>query len=182
MWDNAALSHRNPQIPGNIMAEHIEANGEDQLQLVLQKVYIKDASFEAPNVPAIFQDMGENPDQQPEVQLNLGHKANKLDATTREVVLTLTLTCTLGEQTAYLAEVQQAGIFTMAGFSVEDEENVIGSYCPNVLFPFARQVISSMIQDGGFPPFLLQPINFEALYNEQRRRSAEGEPAPSLNS
>ncbi len=164
------------------MAEHIEANGEDQLQLVLQKVYIKDASFEAPNAPAIFQDMAEHPDQQPEVQLNLGHKATKLDETTREVVLTLTLTCTLGEQTAYLAEVQQAGIFTIAGFSADDEDNVIGSYCPNVLFPFARQVISSMIQDGGFPPFLLQPINFEALYNEQRRRSAEGDSAPSLNS
>ena len=92
---------------------------------------------------------------------------------TREVVLTLTLTCTLGDQTAYLAEVQQAGIFSIAGFSAEDEESMIGSYCPNVLFPFARQIISAMIQDGGFPPFLLQPINFDALYAaEQQRRMA----------
>ena len=164
------------------MAEQIEATGEGQLQLVLQKVYLKDASFEAPNAPAIFQDIGENPQDEPQVQLNLGHKATKLDEYTREVVLTLTLTCSLGEQTAYLAEVQQAGIFSIVGFSAEDEDNLIGSYCPNVLFPFARQIISSLIQDGGFPPFLLQPINFDALYAEQKRRMAEGESAPSLNS
>ncbi len=164
------------------MAEHIEANGEDELQLVLQKVYMKDASFEAPNAPGIFQQMGQNPEQQPQVQLDMGHKASKLDEQTREVVLTLTLTCTIGDQTAYLAEVQQAGIFSMAGFSAEDEDTLIGSYCPNVLFPFARHILSAMIQDGGFPPFLLQPINFEALYAEQKRRVAEGEPTPTLNS
>jgi preprotein translocase subunit SecB len=164
------------------MAEHIQANGEDQLQLVLQKVYIKDASFEAPNAPTIFQEIGEGSGEEPQVQLNLGHQFSKMDEQTREVVLTLTLTCTMGDQTAYLAEVQQAGIFSMAGFSAEEEDNLIGSYCPNVLFPFARQTISSMIQDGGFPPFLLQPINFEALYAEQKRRMAEGESAPSLNS
>ncbi|GAB3033024.1 MULTISPECIES: protein-export chaperone SecB [Oleiagrimonas] len=163
------------------MAEEIQANGQDQVELILQKVYLKDASFEAPNAPAIFQQIGET-EEQPQVQLNLGHKATKLDETSREVVLTLTLTCMLGDQTAYLAEVHQAGIFGMAGFSAEDEENIIGSYCPNVLFPFARQTIASMIQDGGFPPFLLQPINFDALFAEQQRRQAAGEAAPTLNS
>ena len=165
------------------MAEQIQANGEDQAQLVLQKVYVKDSSFEAPNAPAIFQQMGENPEQQPQVQLDMAQKADKLDEYTREVVLTLTLTCNLGDQTAYLAEVQQAGIFSISGFSAEDEDSIVGSYCPNVLFPFARQTISAMIQDGGFPPFLLQPINFDALYAaEQQRRMTEGDSAPSLNS
>jgi preprotein translocase subunit SecB len=144
---------------------------------------MKDASFEAPNAPGIFQQMGESPDQQPQVQLDMAQKADKLDEQTREVVLTLTLTCTLGDQTAYLAEVQQAGIFSIAGFSTEDEESIIGSYCPNVLFPFARQIISAMIQDGGFPPFLLQPINFDALYAaEQQRRMSGEDSAPTLNS
>ncbi len=164
------------------MAENIEATGEGQPQLALQKIYIKDASFEAPNAPAIFQETGDGSSLQPEIQLNLGHQSSKLDDMTREVVLTLTLTCTMGDQTAYLAEVQQAGIFSIAGFSTDDEDNLIGSYCPNVLFPFARQTISSLIQDGGFPPFLLQPINFDALYAEQKRRMAEGDSAPSLNS
>jgi preprotein translocase subunit SecB len=169
-------------IPAGInMAEQTEANGLDtQVQLMLQKLYVKDASFEAPNAPNVFQELGET-EEQPEVELNMGQKATKLDEVTREVVLTLTLTCNLGDRTAYLAEVHQAGIFTVAGFSAEDEETVLGSYCPNVLFPYARQVISSLVQDGGFPPFLLQPINFDALY-EQQRNQAAGETAPTLNS
>jgi preprotein translocase subunit SecB len=165
------------------MAEHIDANPQDnEMQLVLQKVYLKDASFEAPNAPAIFQDMGET-EEQPQVSLNVGHTASRLDETTREVVLTLTLTCELGEHTAYLAEVHQAGIFGIAGFGPEEEDGIIGSYCPTVLFPYARQVISSLVMDGGFPPFLLQPINFDALYAEQKRHQASGENStPTLNS
>jgi preprotein translocase subunit SecB len=164
------------------MAENIAngASGADQPQLVLQKIYVKDASFEAPNAPQVFQEIGES-EQQPQVQLNLGHKANDLGNDVYEVVLSLTLTCALGERTAYLAEVHQAGIFGVAGFSNEDRDGILGSYCPNLLFPFARQMVSSMVQEGGFPPFLLQPINFDALYAEQQRRAVGGEPQ-SLNS
>jgi preprotein translocase subunit SecB len=167
------------------MAENIangQANGQaSQPQLVLQKIYVKDASFEAPNAPQVFQEIGES-DQQPQVQLNLGHKANDLGNDIYEVVLSLTLTCNMGERTAYLAEVHQAGIFGIEGFNDVDRDGILGSYCPNLLFPYARQMVSSMVQEGGFPPFLLQPINFDALYAEQQRRTLGGDPVQVLNS
>ena len=159
-----------------------QANGQaNQPQLVLQKIYVKDVSFEAPNAPQIFQEIGET-DQPPQVQLNLGHKATALGNDLYEVTLSLTLTCSVGERTAYLAEVEQAGLFGIAGFSEPDHAGIIGSYCPNLLFPYARQVISSLVLEGGFPPFLLQPINFDALYAEQQRRMTGGDEAPTLNS
>jgi preprotein translocase subunit SecB len=77
--------------------------------------------------------------------------------------------------TAYLAEVQQAGVFGMSGFDMANRDAVLATYCPNVLFPYARQIVSDLIQNGGFPPFLLQPINFESLYAEQMRRRADGQ-------
>ncbi|HET6587690.1 MAG TPA: protein-export chaperone SecB [Oleiagrimonas sp.] len=169
------------------MAETTPANGQDngqnaQPQMMLQKIYVKDSSFEAPNAPQIFQDIGES-DQEPQVQLNLGQQANKLADDIHEVVLTLTLTCTIGERTAYLAEVHQAGIFGIAGFNEQDMAGILGSYCPNLLFPYARQVISSLVLEGGFPPFLLQPINFDALFAEQMQRNSQGDDAaPTLNS
>ncbi|WP_266169265.1 protein-export chaperone SecB [Dyella subtropica] len=161
----------------------VTANGQaGQPQLVLQKIYVKDVSYEAPNAPQIFQEIGET-DQQPQVQLNLGQKATDLGNDLYEVVLSLTLTCTVGERTAYLAEVQQAGVFGVAGFNEADHAGIIGSYCPNLLFPYARQVISALVMEGGFPPFLLQPINFDALYAEQARRLAGGgDETPVLNS
>ncbi len=145
------------------------ASEQQQAQLNLQKVYIKDASFEVPNAPQVFQEQA-----QPQVQLNLGQKQTKIAEGVHEVVLTLTVTCTVNDSTAYLAEVQQAGIFGVNGFEPDALDAVLGSYCPNVLFPYARQVISDMVLNGGFPPFLLQPINFDALYAEQKRRQAEG--------
>lgn len=168
------------------MAENTASNGkgngqDTQPQLVLQKIYVKDASFEAPNAPQIFQEIGGEGQEQPQVQLNVGHKTAKLADQVHEVVLSLTLTCTLGERTAYLAEVHQAGVFGIAGFEQAEEDGILASYCPNLLFPYARQVISSLVLEGGFPPFLLQPINFDALYAEQQRRLASGETAPNLN-
>ena len=159
-----------------------QTNGQaSQPQLVLQKIYVKDVSFEAPNAPAIFQEIGES--EQPQVQLNVGQKATDLGHDLYEVVLSLTLTCTVGERTAYLAEVEQAGLFGIAGFNETEHAGIVGSYCPNLLFPYARQVISSLVLEGGFPPFLLQPINFDALYAEQQRRTAGGEQVPAqLNS
>lgn len=148
-------------------------------QLVLQKIYIKDASFEAPNTPQIFQEEG-----QPNLQLNLSQKVSTLSESVYEIQLGITLTATLNEKTAYLAEVQQVGIFGANGFDQQTLEAVLSTYCPNVLFPYARQAISDMVQNGGFPPYLLQPINFDQLYAEQLRRRAEqaaqGE-APTLD-
>src|SRR5574337_1065609 len=163
------------------MAQEItndQANGQaSQPQLVMQKIYVKDVSFEAPNAPQIFQELDEK--DQPQVQLNLGQKATDLGNNLYEVVLSLTLTCTVGQRTAYLAEVEQAGLFGIAGFSEMDHAGIIGSYCPNLLFPYARQVISSLVLEGGFPPFLLQPINFDALFAEQQRRMMGGDDAPT---
>lgn len=167
------------------MAEVIANDRPDgqasQPQLVLQKIYVKDVSFEAPNAPQIFHEIDEN--DQPQVQLNLGQKATDIGNSLYEVVLSLTLTCTVGQRTAYLAEVEQAGLFGISGFSEADHAGIIGSYCPNLLFPYARQVISSLVLEGGFPPFLLQPINFDALFSEQQRRMMGGDEAPAtLNS
>jgi len=144
-----------------------------QAQFNLQKVYVKDASFEAPNSPAIF-----NEQTAPALQLNLAQSVNVLGEGVFEVVLGLTLTCTAGEKTAYLAEVKQAGIFSFSGFDARTQDMMLGIYCPNALFPFGRQAISDLVQAGGFPPYLLQPINFESLYAEQlRRRAQEQQPA-----
>jgi preprotein translocase subunit SecB len=157
------------------MTENTITNGgETGAQLSLQKVYVKDASFEAPGAPQVFQEQG-----QPQVQLNLQQQVSAVGENVFEVVLSVTVTCKLGEKTAYLAEVQQAGVFGMAGFDNAGRDAVLATYCPNVLFPYARQIVSDLIQNGGFPPFLLQPINFEGLYAEQMRRQAEG--APTAN-
>jgi preprotein translocase subunit SecB len=151
------------------MADETNGAAANAAQLSLQKVYIKDASFEVPGAPHIFQDAN-----QPQIQLNLSQQVGALAENVYEVVLTITVTCKLAEKTAYLAEVQQAGVFGMAGFDDTNRDMILATYCPNVLFPYARQVVSDLIQNGGFPPFLMQPINFDALYSEQVRRRAEG--------
>ena len=151
------------------MADETSNGAASGAQLSLQKVYIKDASFEVPGAPHIFQDAN-----QPQIQLNLSQQVGALTESVYEVVLTITVTCKLAEKTAYLAEVQQAGVFGMQGFSNENRDMILATYCPNVLFPYARQVVSDLIQNGGFPPFLMQPINFDALYAEQVRRRQEG--------
>lgn len=142
--------------------------------LSVQKIYIKDASFEVPSAPAIYQEQG-----QPQIQLNLAQKVNKYNEDLYEVVLTVTVTCKIADKTAYLAEVQQAGVFGLTGFDQDNLEAVLGTYCPHTLYPYARQAIADLVMQGGFPPFVLQPINFEQLYSEHRKRS--GEPAAVAN-
>lgn len=154
------------------------ANGQalPQAQLNLQRIYVKDVSFEAPGAPHIFQEQG-----QPNVEINLSQRTNVLGTDVYEVVLSVTATCKVGDKTAYLAEVEQAGIFGIVGFDDANRDAVLGTYCPNVLFPYVRQIISDLVQNGGFPPFFLQPINFDALYAEQQRRRAEGGAAQAAN-
>ena len=152
------------------MADATQGNGSAQgAQLSLQKVYLKDASFEVPGAPQIFQETG-----QPQIQLNLQQQVGVLAENVYEVVLTITVTCKLADKTAYLAEVQQAGVFGVAGFDQQNRDAVLATYCPHVLFPYARTAVSNLIQDGGFPPFLMQPINFESIYAEQMQRRAQG--------
>lgn len=157
------------------MAENTNgaANGhtppdQGQAQLSLQRLYVKDVSFEAPGAPQIFQVQG-----QPNVELNLSQRVAQLGEDTFEVVLSVTATCKIEDKTAYLAEVHQAGIFGLSGFDARNRDGILATYCPNVLFPYVRQLISTLVQNGGFPPFFLQPINFDSLYAEQMRRRAE---------
>ena len=137
-------------------------------QFTVEKIYVKDVSFEAPNTPHVFNEQG-----QPQLNMNLNQKVGRLDGDLFEVVLGVTLTCTLNDRTVYLAEVEQAGVFGLAGFDERTLDMMLGTYCPNVLFPYVRQSISDLITAGGFPPFYMQPINFEALYAEGLRRRAE---------
>jgi preprotein translocase subunit SecB len=134
----------------------------------VQKIYLKDVSFEAPNAPMVFNEQG-----QPELNMNLNQKVGKLADGVYEVVLGVTLTCTVEDKTIYLVEVAQAGIFGLHGFDDATLDAMLGMHCPNVLFPYARQTISDLISSGGFPPFYLQPMNFEAIYAEGLRRRAE---------
>ncbi len=147
-----------------------------QAQLNLQRIYTKDVSFEAPGSPQIFQQQG-----QPNVELNLSQRVAQLGEDVFEVVLSVTATCKVEDKTAYLAEVHQAGIFGVTGFDAASRDMVLATYCPNVLFPYVRQSVSDLVQNGGFPPFFLQPINFDALYAEQQRRRAESGTGEAAN-
>ena len=140
-------------------------------QFTVEKIYVKDVSFEAPNAPQVFNEQG-----QPQLNMNLNQKVARLEGDIFEVVLGVTLTCTLNDKTVYLAEVAQAGIFGLSGFDDRTLDMMLGTYCPNVLFPYVRQSISDLITNGGFPPFYMQPINFEALYAEGLRRRSEQQP------
>ena len=138
----------------------------------IEKIYVKDVSFESPNSPVIF-----NENVQPDLQLNLNQKVQRLSDTAFEVVLGVTLTCKAGDKTAYVAEVEQAGVFGLIGLEPQAIDVLLGTQCPNILFPYVRSMVSDLIQAGGFPPFYLQPINFEGLYAEtlrQRQQQADG--------
>jgi preprotein translocase subunit SecB len=148
-----------------------EETTQPERQFVLQKIYVKDVSFETPNSPEVFTLKWE-----PKVEFNLSSNAQKLQENLYEVSLTTTVTVKLGEKTAYLVEVCQAGIFAMAGFNDQELGPLIGSYCPNVLFPYAREAVSDLVTKGGFPPMLLAPINFDALYMQQMQQQQGAAP------
>lgn len=144
------------------------AAAEQQAQFTIQKIYVKDVSFEVPNSPQIFNEPG-----QPQLELNLNQKVARVADGLFEVVLAVTVTCKLADKTVYLAEVHQAGLFGLGGFDDRTLDMMLGTYCPNVLFPYVRQTVGDLVANGGFPPFYLQPINFEAIYAEGLRRRAE---------
>lgn len=128
-------------------------------QFEIQRIYIKDLSFEAPNTPHTFVE-----DWKPEVQLNLETKSNKIQENVHEVVISVTATVTTGKKSAFLIEVQQAGIFQITGFPSDQLHQMLGSFCPTILFPYAREVISDVVMRGGFPQLILAPVNFDMLY------------------
>lgn len=135
----------------------------DQPHFEIQKIYLRDASLECPNSPGVFLEQ----QWQPEANLQLTSKSEKLDDENYEVVLTVTLTVKSGEGTAYLVEVHQAGIFLIKHFPEDQMDPLMGIGCPNVLFPFARETVADLVQKAGFPQHLLPPVNFEAIYAQQ---------------
>ncbi len=142
----------------------------------IQKIYTKDISFETPNSPAIFAQTEWAPDVN--VQINNSGKALNQDGI-HEVVLGLTVTAKQGDKVAYLVEVQQAGIFQAQGYDQAQMGHLLGSFCPNILFPYAREAVSDLVARGGFPQLLLAPVNFDALYAQhlQQQKQAQAEKA-----
>jgi len=150
--------------------QDVATEGEQpQVQFQLQKLYVKDVSFELPNAPQIFQEDG-----QVEIKMNLAQRVEVLAEGIHEVVLTVTVTASLGEKTAYLAEVQQAGIFAISGLNEQATHAAVNTLCPHTLFPYARRSITDLVADGGFPPLVLQPINFDQVY-AQRMQEAQAQ-------
>ncbi len=142
-----------------------QANNEAQAsetQFMIQRIYVKDLSFETINTPAIFQQRWE-----PELSLDLNTKNTSLEENVYEVVLTVTATVKNQNTTAFLVEIQQAGIFTIQGAVSQQLDHLLGSFCPNILFPYAREAISAEVMRGSFPQLILAPINFDALYMQQ---------------
>ena len=146
--------------------ENISAENEQQFQL--QKIYLKDTSFETPNSPEIFTENWE-----PDVNVELQTAGKPLADDVNEVALTVTVTVKVDDKTAYLVEVHQAGVFTLSGFNETERAHMLGSYCPNILFPYAREAISDLIGKGGFPQLLLAPVNFDALYAQHMQQQQE---------
>lgn len=141
----------------------------------IQRVYLKDVSYESPQSPKVF--VG-GITWQPNVSLHLNTESSKLDNDMYEVVLTVTATVKLGEEVAYLTEIKQAGLFLIKGFEPARLGPMLGSFCPNLLFPFAREEIASLVQKGGFPQLLLDPVNFDALYAQHLEAAKQNAPAP----
>ncbi|WP_303906763.1 protein-export chaperone SecB [Thiohalomonas denitrificans] len=151
-------------------------NEQPKQQFAVQRIYIKDLSFETPNTPEIFTKKWE-----PQVSVDLNTQAQNLSEGVYEVVVNVTATTKIDDQTAYLAEVQQAGIFTLSGFTEDQLGPMLHSFCPNILFPYAREAVSSLANKGSFPQLLLAPVNFDALYAEQMKKQSDtgGEGAAS---
>ena len=143
---------------------------QPQQQFAMQRIYNKDLSFESPSTPEVFKKQW-----QPKVNVDLNTKSDKIDEQGNyEVVLTITLTAKVEDDTAFLVEVQQAGIFFIAGFEGEDLRRILGTAAPNILFPYARECIDSMCVRGGFPAVQLAPVNFDALYQQALAQQATG--------
>lgn len=136
----------------------------------IQRIYVKDSSFEAPNTPQTF-----NEDWKPEVQLNLETKSTKIQHDIHEVVISVTATVTTNKKSAFLIEVHQAGIFMISGLSDEQLRQTLSTFCPSILFPYAREVISDTVMRGGFPQLILAPVNFDALYAQHLEEQKKGE-------
>lgn len=136
----------------------------------IQRIYVKDLSYEAPNTPHTFTE-----EWKPEVQLNLETKSNRIQENIHEVILSVTATVSSSKKSAFIIEVHQSGIFMINGFEQDQLHQMLGSFCPNILFPYAREVISDVVVRGGFPQLILAPVNFDALYSQHMNEQKPAE-------
>ena len=140
-------------------------------QFAIQRIYVKDISYESPNAPAIFRK-----EWQPAIQLDLDTRSEKLEENAFEVILSLTVTARVDEEVAFLCEVQQAGIFSVPTLEDAQLAHMLASFCPNILFPYAREAVSSLVNRGTFPQLNLAPVNFDALFAQYiQKRQAEAQ-------
>lgn len=150
-------------------------------QFAIQRIFTKDISFETPNSPEIFKK-----EWKPEIKLDLDTRTTELETNLYEVVLSVTVTASIAEETAFLCEVQQAGIFLVGEMPEQNKAHTLGSFCPNTLFPYARETISNLVNRGTFPPLNLAPVNFDAIFGAymqkraQEAQAAQGQ-APKLD-
>jgi preprotein translocase subunit SecB len=142
--------------------------GAEAPQFSLQRIYVRDLSFEAPKSPAIFRQ-----EWTPSVSLDLNTRQKPLEGDFYEVVLTLSVTVTNSDEVAFIVEVQQAGIFLIKGLDAAAMSHTLGAFCPNILFPYARETIDSLVVRGSFPALMLAPVNFDALYAQELARIQE---------
>jgi len=156
------------------MAEENQAAQQEAApQFAIQRIYVKDLSFETPNSPEIF-----TKEWKPDVKLDLDNRSVKLEEGVYEVTLSLTVTAKIEDQTAFLCEVQQAGIFVIGNMPEAQTAHMLGAFCPNTLFPYARETVSNLVNRGTFPALNLSPVNFDALfaqYMQQAQAQAEGQ-------
>lgn len=154
------------------MAENQQAaagsDNQNQPQFALQRIYLKDLSFESPNSPLVFQEQWK-----PQVNLDLNTTHNKIGDNQYEVVLSLTVTSKVEDKVAFIVEIQQAGVFMVKGIENAQLSQMLGAYCPNILFPYARETIDGVVNRGSFPALMLAPVNFDAIYAQALKRKQE---------
>jgi len=141
----------------------------------IEKLYVKDISLEIPNAPQVFLER-----EAPTVDVQLHHNSTALDSGVYQTVLTVTVTAKAAEKTLFLVEVAQAGIFAVRNVPQQDIDPILGIACPNILFPYAREVVSDVVVRAGFPPVVLNPVNFEAIYAQQQQQQAPQQPAVQI--
>jgi preprotein translocase subunit SecB len=161
-----------------------QPQGQQQPVFSIEKIYLKDLSLEIPGAPQVFSER-----ESPQIDVNIHNSAKALDAGVYEVVLTATVTAKHKDKTAFLVEVSQAGIFQIRGLSDRDLDPVLAIACPNMLFPYVREAVSSVVSRAGFPTFLLNHLSFEALYQQhlqqrqkQQQQSGAAPAAPAQTS
>lgn len=152
-----------------------EAQSSNQPVFSIEKVYVKDLSLEIPNAPQVFLER-----EAPQVDIQLHHSSNSVEDGVYQTMLTVTVTAKVGEKTLFLVEATQAGIFVARNIPTGELDAVLGIACPNILFPYIREVISDTVVRAGFPPVILSPVNFEAIYQAQREQQQSAPQQPGV--